>query len=332
MIRGLANGEQFAILETTEDVAGRLRATGAAAVLGDHLASAGAGLNARIAVVVAQLAIEATGDRVRIEVDPEIVARWLDRTTHDQDEHCVLGDDDLCLICGTYHGDPCTECGGCGFHRRTAPGRSPCSWSDEVANVATASEREEALGAVLAQVEDLPFDARASVLSEALAAQAASSPAGPILCKHCNRPIVEAKAGLWIDAEICEPDCTVYERDPYGDSAHEPNLREHPVARLLWIVDRILDQHGGLLDERTWDRLDAAVGRVREDAAPPPASGTAPRRVTRTVVVEMEIEADHCDDPAAIVGRVLDVGDFQDAISDHPDASLTVVSAVVKGS
>ncbi len=43
---------------------------------------------------------------------------------HERDDDCTLDGDDCCVTCGVYHGDPCGECGGCGFHRRG------CSESD----------------------------------------------------------------------------------------------------------------------------------------------------------------------------------------------------------
>ena len=38
-------------------------------------------------------------------------------TDHNHDDDCILGPDDCCTECGVYHGDPCDECGGRGFHR-----------------------------------------------------------------------------------------------------------------------------------------------------------------------------------------------------------------------
>ena len=37
-------------------------------------------------------------------------------TEHKQDSECTLDENDCCVICGTYHGDPCHICGGRGFH------------------------------------------------------------------------------------------------------------------------------------------------------------------------------------------------------------------------
>lgn len=35
---------------------------------------------------------------------------------HTRDEHCVVGDNGCCTVCGVSHGDPCPDCGGRGFH------------------------------------------------------------------------------------------------------------------------------------------------------------------------------------------------------------------------
>jgi hypothetical protein len=36
--------------------------------------------------------------------------------THSRDDHCDLGDDGACVVCGVHHGDRCGSCGQCGFH------------------------------------------------------------------------------------------------------------------------------------------------------------------------------------------------------------------------
>jgi hypothetical protein len=36
---------------------------------------------------------------------------------HAQDSDCTLDSTDVCVECGTYHGDPCPICGGRGFHK-----------------------------------------------------------------------------------------------------------------------------------------------------------------------------------------------------------------------
>lgn len=38
------------------------------------------------------------------------------RQRHATDADCRLDDEDCCVGCGVYHGDPCPECGGRGFH------------------------------------------------------------------------------------------------------------------------------------------------------------------------------------------------------------------------
>ena len=35
---------------------------------------------------------------------------------HNTDADCTLDDTNSCIICGVYHGEPCIECGGRGFH------------------------------------------------------------------------------------------------------------------------------------------------------------------------------------------------------------------------
>ena len=48
---------------------------------------------------------------------------------HTSDADCLLANsldtDDTCRICGAYHGDPCPECGGRGYHQ------PDCSHVDE---------------------------------------------------------------------------------------------------------------------------------------------------------------------------------------------------------
>jgi hypothetical protein len=38
---------------------------------------------------------------------------------HTKDDDCTLDASDTCTECGVWHGDPCPECGGSGYH---APG------------------------------------------------------------------------------------------------------------------------------------------------------------------------------------------------------------------
>ena len=35
---------------------------------------------------------------------------------HDKDADCSLDDLDVCTGCGVWHGDPCPDCGGRGYH------------------------------------------------------------------------------------------------------------------------------------------------------------------------------------------------------------------------
>lgn len=37
---------------------------------------------------------------------------------HFHDSDCTPDSDDCCTECGTYHGDPCPECEGRGFHEQ----------------------------------------------------------------------------------------------------------------------------------------------------------------------------------------------------------------------
>ncbi len=57
-------------------------------------------------------------------------------TPHTFDKMCAptLGDDHVCTVCGTYHGDPCMWCGRRAFHSPNCPvvGREEWSkWSTE---------------------------------------------------------------------------------------------------------------------------------------------------------------------------------------------------------
>ena len=40
---------------------------------------------------------------------------------HTTDSDCTLDLDNVCTVCGVYHGDPCTMCGGKGFHNGDCP-------------------------------------------------------------------------------------------------------------------------------------------------------------------------------------------------------------------
>ncbi len=40
---------------------------------------------------------------------------------HTQDSDCTLNLNDECVECGVYHGDPCPDCGGRGFHKSDCP-------------------------------------------------------------------------------------------------------------------------------------------------------------------------------------------------------------------
>jgi len=35
---------------------------------------------------------------------------------HFRDAHCTLDENDTCIDCGVYHGDPCPDCGNRAFH------------------------------------------------------------------------------------------------------------------------------------------------------------------------------------------------------------------------
>jgi hypothetical protein len=40
---------------------------------------------------------------------------------HTEDRDCTLDENDTCTECGVYHGDPCPDCGGRGFHLDECP-------------------------------------------------------------------------------------------------------------------------------------------------------------------------------------------------------------------
>lgn len=44
---------------------------------------------------------------------------------HSRDSDCTLDATDTCTACGVYHGDPCPDCGGRGFH---APALTAETW------------------------------------------------------------------------------------------------------------------------------------------------------------------------------------------------------------
>ena len=51
---------------------------------------------------------------------------------HTKDADCTVDPETLlCQGCGVYHGDPCEQCGGAGFHRSDdCPGRYEGFWND----------------------------------------------------------------------------------------------------------------------------------------------------------------------------------------------------------
>jgi len=49
--------------------------------------------------------------------DPDGCGPEVPEPNHTQDEDCTLDDTGTCICCGVYHGDPCAECGGRGYHR-----------------------------------------------------------------------------------------------------------------------------------------------------------------------------------------------------------------------
>ena len=40
---------------------------------------------------------------------------------HTRDEQCTLDEFDVCRECGVWHGEPCIECEGRGFHNDGCP-------------------------------------------------------------------------------------------------------------------------------------------------------------------------------------------------------------------
>ena len=44
-------------------------------------------------------------------------------TDHTTDTDCAatIGIDDTCHVCHVYHGDPCPDCGGRGYHAADCP-------------------------------------------------------------------------------------------------------------------------------------------------------------------------------------------------------------------
>ena len=42
-------------------------------------------------------------------------------TEHVKDSDCTLDATGTCVVCGVYHGDPCEQCGGRGFHNQGCP-------------------------------------------------------------------------------------------------------------------------------------------------------------------------------------------------------------------
>lgn len=44
---------------------------------------------------------------------------------HNTDRDCTLDRSDICVECGVWHGDPCPDCGGRGFHLDSCPEMEP---------------------------------------------------------------------------------------------------------------------------------------------------------------------------------------------------------------
>ena len=66
-----------------------------------------------------------TGSRLDVyRVRPVSEVTFVERP-HTRDEDCTLGEDDVCVVCGVWHGDECRGCGKRGFHAKG------CEFSDE---------------------------------------------------------------------------------------------------------------------------------------------------------------------------------------------------------
>lgn len=83
------------------------------------------GVNARGEIIKTY----STMKEMKDDRDPEIVSRGITEsdifsysevdTIHTHDAHCTVDSEtDTCSICGVYHGYPCEECFGTGFHSR----------------------------------------------------------------------------------------------------------------------------------------------------------------------------------------------------------------------
>jgi hypothetical protein len=60
----------------------------------------------------------------------DFIERWdsAARGDHDSDAHCTLDATDSCETCGVFHGEPCAECDGRGFHaERCQEGSASCN-------------------------------------------------------------------------------------------------------------------------------------------------------------------------------------------------------------
>jgi hypothetical protein len=44
---------------------------------------------------------------------------------HNEDADCTLDVSDSCTVCRVFHGDPCPDCGGRGFHKETCKKQRP---------------------------------------------------------------------------------------------------------------------------------------------------------------------------------------------------------------
>jgi hypothetical protein len=75
------------------------------------------------------VSLQSLREMVRTAASPKLIrdindairtGTYVSRPQHTHDDDCILGEDDVCVECGVWHGPQCV-CGGRGYHNDKCP-------------------------------------------------------------------------------------------------------------------------------------------------------------------------------------------------------------------